>query len=83
MVTPWWYVEVESPRYEIVAAAVVSGVAEQINQPPSAPAKVWGCELHIALAWVRGVVDGDELVARGLYLDVPAWSHHVFEMIRL
>jgi hypothetical protein len=26
---------------------------------------------------------GDDLVARGLYLDVPPWSHHVFEMIRL
>ncbi|MBI5507255.1 MAG: alpha-amylase [Deltaproteobacteria bacterium] len=24
--------------------------------------------------------DGDELVARGLYLDLPAWGFHVFEM---
>jgi hypothetical protein len=24
--------------------------------------------------------DGNELVSRGLYLDVPAWSYHVFEM---
>jgi hypothetical protein len=23
---------------------------------------------------------GDELAARGLYLDVPAWGHHVFEV---
>ena len=26
---------------------------------------------------------GDDLVTRGLYLDVPPWSYHVFEMIRL
>ena len=24
--------------------------------------------------------DGSDLVSRGLYLDVPAWSYHVFEM---
>ncbi|MGA7782010.1 MAG: alpha-amylase family glycosyl hydrolase [Paraburkholderia sp.] len=24
--------------------------------------------------------DGNELVSRGLYLDLPAWSYHVFEM---
>jgi alpha amylase-like protein len=24
--------------------------------------------------------DGDELLTRGLYLDVPAWGYHVFEM---
>jgi hypothetical protein len=23
---------------------------------------------------------GDELATRGLYLDVPAWGHHVFEV---
>jgi hypothetical protein len=26
---------------------------------------------------------GADLVARGLYLDVPPWSHHVFEMTML
>ncbi len=25
--------------------------------------------------------DGDDLAARGLYLDVPGWGHHVFEMV--
>ena len=25
--------------------------------------------------------DGSDLLSRGLYLDVPAWSYHVFEMI--
>jgi hypothetical protein len=25
---------------------------------------------------------GDELLARGLYLDVPAWGHHVFQVSR-
>jgi hypothetical protein len=25
--------------------------------------------------------DGNELAQKGLYLDVPAWGHHVFEMI--
>jgi hypothetical protein len=24
--------------------------------------------------------DGDDLLARGLYLDVPAWGYHVFEV---
>jgi hypothetical protein len=24
--------------------------------------------------------DGSDRVSRGLYLDVPAWSYHVFEM---
>lgn len=24
--------------------------------------------------------DGDELVHRGLYLDMPAWGYHVFKM---
>jgi hypothetical protein len=24
--------------------------------------------------------DGSDLVSRGLYLDVPAWGYHVFEM---
>jgi hypothetical protein len=24
--------------------------------------------------------DGNDLASRGLYLDVPAWSHHAFEM---
>ena len=24
--------------------------------------------------------DGDELVSRGLYLDLPPWSFHVFEV---
>jgi hypothetical protein len=27
--------------------------------------------------------DGSDLVSRGLYLDMPAWSYHVFEMIAL
>jgi hypothetical protein len=27
--------------------------------------------------------NGDDLVARGLYLDMPPWSHHVFEMTAL
>ena len=26
------------------------------------------------------VREGGDLVSRGLYLDVPAWSYHVFEM---
>ncbi len=26
---------------------------------------------------------GDDLVSRGLYLDVPAWSYHVFDMATL
>jgi hypothetical protein len=26
---------------------------------------------------------GDELLTRGLYLDLPGWGHHVFEMSRL
>ena len=25
---------------------------------------------------------GDDLLARGLYLDVPAWGHHVFDVTR-
>jgi hypothetical protein len=24
--------------------------------------------------------DGGELVSRGLYLDLPAWGYHVFEV---
>jgi hypothetical protein len=24
--------------------------------------------------------DGSELVSRGLYLDLPAWGYHVFEI---
>jgi len=24
--------------------------------------------------------DGSDLASRGLYLDVPAWGYHVFEM---
>jgi hypothetical protein len=24
--------------------------------------------------------DGDDLLSRGLYLDVPAWGYHVFEV---
>ena len=27
--------------------------------------------------------DADELVSRGLYLDLPAWAYHVFEMSTL
>jgi hypothetical protein len=27
--------------------------------------------------------DGTDLVSRGLYLDMPAWSYHVFEVLRL
>ena len=26
--------------------------------------------------------DGDELARRGLYLDLPAWGYHVFEVTR-
>ena len=26
--------------------------------------------------------DGDDLLARGLYLDMPAWGYHVFEVSR-
>jgi hypothetical protein len=25
---------------------------------------------------------GDELLARGLYLDMPGWGYHVFEVTR-
>jgi len=31
---------------------------------------------------VRYERDGDELATRGLYLDVPAWGRHVFELTR-
>lgn len=24
--------------------------------------------------------DGDELLSRGFYLDIPAWGYHVFEL---
>ena len=24
--------------------------------------------------------EGDELISRGLYLDMPAWGYHVFEV---
>jgi hypothetical protein len=27
--------------------------------------------------------DGSDLVARGLYLDLPPWGYHVFEMTAL
>ena len=27
--------------------------------------------------------EGDELARRGLYLDMPAWGHHVFEVTPL
>jgi hypothetical protein len=26
--------------------------------------------------------DGDDLARRGLYLDLPAWGYHVFEVTR-
>jgi len=26
--------------------------------------------------------NGDDLLARGLYLDLPGWGHHVFEVTR-
>ena len=26
---------------------------------------------------------GDDLLARGLYLDMPAWGYHVFDVSRL
>jgi hypothetical protein len=25
--------------------------------------------------------DGSELVSKGLYLDLPAWGYHVFEVV--
>ena len=31
-------------------------------------------------AWVLVERDGNELQSRGLYLDVPAWQYHVFEI---
>jgi hypothetical protein len=27
--------------------------------------------------------EGDDLLARGLYLDMPAWGYHVFEVQRV
>ena len=32
---------------------------------------------------IRYERDGDKLAHRGLYVDMPAWGHHVFEVIAL
>lgn len=36
-----------------------------------------------ALGPARYERDGDDLASRGLYLDLPAWGYHVFELTRL
>jgi hypothetical protein len=36
--------------------------------------------LRDLLSPIRYERSGDDLAARGLYLDLPAWGHHVFEM---
>lgn len=41
-----------------------------------------GCRLRFRDLLGEAVYDrpGDDLLARGLYLDLPAWGHHVFEV---
>ena len=39
--------------------------------------KLLFCDLLSPARYER---DGDELVSRGLYLDMPEWGHHVFEI---
>ncbi len=36
--------------------------------------------LHDLMSPARYERDGDELISRGLYLDMPAWGYHVFEV---
>jgi hypothetical protein len=52
------------------------------------------CYLHLPFDNLRGKTlrfrdlmgqavyhrDGDEILSRGLFLDLPAWGHHVFEL---
>jgi glycosidase len=44
--------------------------------------RTWGSRwrLHDLLGAAHYERDGDDLQARGLYLDVPAWQYHAFEM---
>jgi hypothetical protein len=37
--------------------------------------------LHDLMGAARYEREGDDLVSRGLYLDLPAWGYHVFEMM--
>lgn len=55
------------------------------------------CYVRLPFDWLRGATwrlqdlmsdarydrDGDDLAARGLYLDMPAWGYHVFKMVRV
>jgi hypothetical protein len=46
----------------------------------------WGkASLHLndLLSPASYARDGDDLLQRGLYLDLPAWGYHVFEVIPL
>jgi len=45
---------------------------------PDLAAHRW--QLRDLLGDARYERDGNELHSRGLYLDVPAWRHHVFEL---
>jgi glycosidase len=42
-----------------------------------------GCRLIDLLGDAQYDRSGDDLLARGLYLDIPPWSYHVFEMTML
>ena len=48
-----------------------------VRLPPQGASVVGFTDLMGALAFDR---DGHDLDARGLYLDMPPWGHHVFEM---
>jgi hypothetical protein len=48
-----------------------------VRMPPQGAGVVGFTDLMGALAFDR---DGPDLDARGLYLDMPPWGYHVFEM---
>jgi hypothetical protein len=49
--------------------------------PPLPELQGKAVELRDLMGTARYERDGNELVSRGLYLDLPAWGYHVFEMV--
>lgn len=74
----------EGPREQRLLTAVNYGPTQGQCTVKLPLANLQGRKLHLRdlMGPAQYEREGDDLVARGLYLDMPAWGYHVFEMAK-
>lgn len=77
-----WYWQHENGERRLVAVNYADNQSQCYAIIPPSDVTGHRVQLKDLIAGTSFVRDGDDLALRGLYLDLPPWSYHVFEMTK-